>query len=368
MNFVKALIRQGHDVHTIAPSDDFTHYLVEAGCTHHNVYMDSRGANLIKDAALMFELGSLYLRIKPDMILHYTIKPNVYGTLAAAFLRIPVVNNVCGLGTVFLKNGLVSSIAKLLYKISFRFPKKVFFQNPDDLELFVSKKYVSAAIAEVIPGSGIDISDFHPAPYKRNAVFTFLLVSRLIYDKGITEYIDAIRLMKAKGTKARFQLLGPLDPEHKRGIPAKELDSWTADGLIEYLGKTNDVRPFMNAADCIVLPSYREGSPRSLMEAASLAKPIVATDVAGCNQIVTDGLNGLLCKLQSADDLAAKMKTMMHLTDSAKQMMGEYGRRKMESQFSDVTVLTKYTKAMNDIYVSALLGRKLRTAKKLVAG
>jgi glycosyltransferase involved in cell wall biosynthesis len=368
MNFVKALLRQGHEVHTIAPLDDFTHHLTGAGCIHHNVYMDSRGANIIKDAALMIELGSCYLRIKPDIILHYTIKPNVYGTLAAAFLRIPVINNVCGLGTVFIKNGLVSSIAKKLYQFSFRFPKKVFFQNPDDMQLFVEKKLVSPSICEVIPGSGIDTSNFHPPRFKRNAVFTFLLVSRLIYDKGVGEYINAIRLLKAKGAKVRFQLLGPQDPKHKRGIPVTEIDGWIEDGLVEYLGKTNDVRPFINAADCVVLPSYREGCPRSLMEAACLAKPIVATDVAGCRQVVEDGLNGLLCKVQSPVDLAEKMKTMMHLSDSRRQSMGELGRRKMETEFSDVTVLNKYMKAMNEIYVASLLGKTSAQAKEILAG
>jgi glycosyltransferase involved in cell wall biosynthesis len=368
MNFVKALLKQGHEVHTIAPQDDFTHYLSEAGCIHHNVYMDSRGANIIKDAALMFELGSCYLRIKPDIILHYTIKPNVYGTLAAALLRIPVINNVCGLGTVFLKNGLVSSIAKRLYKFSFRFPRKVFFQNPEDMQLFVEQKLISPAIAEVIPGSGIDTSNFHPPRFKRNAVFTFLLVSRLIYDKGVGEYINAIRLLKAKGAKVRFQVLGPLDTKHKRGIPVNEIDGWIDDGLVEYLGKTNDVRPFIDAVDCVVLPSYREGCPRSLMEAACLAKPIIATDVAGCRQVVEDGLNGLLCKVQSPLDLAEKMKTMMHLSDSRRQSMGELGRRKMESEFSEVTVLNKYTKAMNEIYIASLLGKTTAQTKEILAG
>jgi glycosyltransferase involved in cell wall biosynthesis len=364
MNFVKALIKQGHEVHTIAPLDNFTHYLTDAGCTHHNVYMDSRGANVVKDLALMFELSTIYLRIKPNVVLHYTIKPNVYGTLAAAALNIPMINNVCGLGTVFLKNGLVSSIAKLLYKIAFRFPKKVFFQNPDDMNFFINEKLVSAQIAEIVPGSGIDTSAFHPALFKKNSVFTFLLVSRLIYDKGIKEYIEAIRLLKAKGVNAKFQLLGPQDPKHKRGIPVKEIESWIKEGLVEYLGKTTDVTPFMKAADCIVLPSYREGSPRSLMEASCLAKPIVATDVPGCRQVVQDGLNGLLCKLQSAQDLAFKMETMMRLPDSTRQMMGEYGRRKMEIDFSDFTVLNKYTKAMNEIYVASLLGNSEAQSKE----
>ncbi|MCC6837812.1 MAG: glycosyltransferase, partial [Bacteroidia bacterium] len=142
MNLIRSLQAAGHEIHTVAPVDEFTPKLIEAGCTHHALKMDSRGANPIKDLALIFELYATYKRIKPDVILHYTIKPNVYGALAAALLKIPVVNNVCGLGTVFLKDDLVSRFAMFLYKISFRFPKKVFFQNPDDLNLFLDKKLV----------------------------------------------------------------------------------------------------------------------------------------------------------------------------------------------------------------------------------
>ncbi len=349
MNFVKALLAQGYEVHTIAPLDEYTHYLTDAGCHHHNVYMDSRGANPIKDVALIAELGVLYFRIRPDVILHYTIKPNVYGTLAAALLRIPVINNVCGLGTVFLKDGIVSSVAKLLYKISFRFPRKVFFQNPEDLQLFTENGLVAHEIVDLLPGSGIDTAAFTPIPFKANSVFTFLLVSRLILDKGIIEYIDAIKLLKKKGINARFQLLGAKDPLHKRGISLKLIDEWIKEGWVEYLGRTNDVRPYVNDADCIVLPSYREGSPRSLMEAACLGKPIVTTDVAGCRQVVQDGVNGFLCKVQDAEDLAASMLKLMELPETSRHIMGEYGRKKMELEFSDTIVLNKYIQAMNEI-------------------
>ena len=140
MNLIKSLLALGHEVHTVAPNDSFTHHLISSGCIHHNLKMDSRGANPIKDIALIFELGSIYRKIKPDIILHFTIKPNVYGTLAAALLKIPVINNLCGLGTVFLKAGMVSATAKFLYRISFRYATKVFFQNQDDVTLFLKNK------------------------------------------------------------------------------------------------------------------------------------------------------------------------------------------------------------------------------------
>lgn len=349
MNFVKALLEKGYEVHTIAPHDNYTQLLEAAGCKHHDVKMDSRGANPIKDIALTFELWGIYRRLRPDIILHYTIKPNVYGTLAASILRIPTINNVCGLGTVFLKNNVVSMIAMFLYKIAFRFPKKVFFQNPDDLALFLDKNLVPAKSADLIPGSGIDLEKFQPLNFKRNKSFTFLLISRLITDKGIMEYIEAVQKLRLKGINARFQLLGAKDPEHKRGIQLPVIDQWVKSNTIEYLGTTDDVRRFINEADCIVLPSYREGTPRTLLEAASSSKPIVATDVPGCHHVVEDKYNGLLCKLKDSDDLASKMEQMLSLDDATLKKFGENGRKKIEFEFDEKLVITKYLNEISSL-------------------
>jgi len=349
MNFVKALLEKGYEVHTIAPHDNYTHLLEAAGCKHHDVKMDSRGANPIKDIALTFELWGIYRRLRPDIILHYTIKPNVYGTLAASILRIPTINNVCGLGTVFLKNNVVSMMAMFLYKIAFRFPKKVFFQNPDDLALFLDKNLVPAKSADLIPGSGIDLEKFQPFDFKRNKSFTFLLISRLITDKGIMEYIEAVEKLRLKGINARFQLLGAKDPEHKRGIQLSVIDQWVKSNTIEYLGTTDDVRRFINEADCIVLPSYREGTPRTLLEAASSSKPIVATDVPGCHHVVEDKYNGLLCKLKDSDDLASKMEQMLSLDDATLKKFGENGRKKIEFEFDEKLVITKYLNEISSL-------------------
>lgn len=346
MNLIRSLQAEGHEIHTIAPADDFTHFLTEAGCIHHTVKMDSRGANPIKDLALIFELYSIYKRVKPEVILHYTIKPNVYGSLAAALLKIPVVNNVCGLGTVFLKDDLLSSVAMFLYRISFKFPKKVFFQNPDDLKLFIDKKLVPQKTVDLLPGSGIDLRKFKPVSFQRNQKFTFLLISRLITDKGILEYIEAVKKLKAEGLDARFQVLGAIDPEHKRGIRREVIQEWINSGTIEYLGTTEDVRHFIELADCVVLPSYREGTPRTLLEAASSSKPIVATNVPGCNQVVEDQITGLLCKLKDSEDLAAKMRTMVNYNDETLKTMGINGRRKMEAEFDESIVIDKYLRTL----------------------
>jgi glycosyltransferase involved in cell wall biosynthesis len=353
LGFIKALQRAGHEVHTIAPLDEFTPHLVEAGCIHHNMRMDRRGANPIKDLALTGELFLTYLKVRPDIILHYTIKPNIYGTFAAALLGIPVINNVCGLGTVFLKKNFASAIAIALYKFAFLFPVKVFFQNQDDLNLFVSKKLISKSQADLLPGSGIDLNEFRPAEFKRNHHFTFLMISRLIIDKGVIEYIRAIETLRSRGIIARFQLLGHADPEHTRGIELNTIEEWIVNDKVEYLGTTNNVASLIANADCIVLPSYREGTPRALLEAACCAKPIVATDVPGCRQVVIDNFNGLLCKLKDADDLADKMENMLKMKDIQLKQLGENGRKLVERNYDQAIVIEKYINAIGKLRLAS---------------
>ena len=342
LGLVRELIGQGHEVHAIAPHDEYSSKLVDEGCIYHEVKMDSRGANPIKDFALTIELYGIYKRLKPDVILHYTIKPNIYGTFAASLLKIPAVNNVCGLGTSFLNKDLVSWIAIKLYKLAFRFPKLIFFQNQDDRNFFLENKIVNPEIADILPGSGIDLHRFQPETYHKNKKFTFLLVSRLIHDKGIIEYIDAIKILKERGLNANFQLLGSKDYEHRRGIQEDIINDWLEHNVVEYLGSTDDVRPYLKASDCVVLPSYREGTPKSLIEAASTARPIVATNVAGCNNIVEDKVNGLLCEPHSAEDLADKMEKIMSLDEQSLANMGQQGRKIAESRFSEKIVIDKY--------------------------
>jgi glycosyltransferase involved in cell wall biosynthesis len=349
MGLVKALQKEGAKVYAIAPFDSFSQALIEEGCYYIPLKMDSRGANPLKDLALTLELYQIYRKIKPDVILHYTIKPNIYGTLAASLLNVPMINNVSGLGTVFLNRSFVSRVALMLYRQLFRYPRKVFFQNSEDLKLFVSRQLVRPEISQVIPGSGVPLEHFICSPFQANEEFTFLVISRLIKDKGIQEYIEAIKILKKHGVKARFQLLGAKDPEHKRGFSLAVIQQWQDEQLVEYLGTCKDVRPVINQADCIVLPSYREGTPRTLLEAAALSKPIVTTDVPGCNNAVEDGFNGFLCRVRDAQDLADKMMRMLCLSEQERERMGLNGRLKVEAEFDERIVVQHYLKAVDQI-------------------
>lgn len=346
---IKSLITKGYEVHAIAPRDEYSPKLIDLGCVYHEVKMDSRGANPVKDSLLILELWSIYRNVNPDVILHYTIKPNIYGSFAASFLNIPVINNVCGLGTSFLNENLVSKIALKLYKWAFRTPKLVYFQNTDDLNFFVKNDLIRKEQTDLLPGSGINLERFKPLKPASSRKFSFLLVSRLILDKGIVEYVDAINILKSRGVDAEFNLLGSKDPKHRRGISEQIINKWVSNQSINYLGATDDVRPYLQDSHCVVLPSYREGTPKSLIEAASSQRPIVATNVAGCNNIVQNGVNGLLCKPKDARDLADKMEEMLNLSDSVRESMGKKGRQIVEDRFNEDIIIEKYMSEVQKI-------------------
>jgi len=349
LGLIQSLLKKGHEVIAVAPYDDYSSKLTDLGCKYEKVTMDSRGANPIKDLGLSIELFRIYRRIKPDVILHFTIKPNIYGTFAARLLGIPTINNVCGLGTVFLNRGIVSFIAKMMYKVAFRYPNKVLFQNDQDRNLFINENLIEEDIAELVPGSGINLNKFIPSALPENKKFTFLLISRLIHDKGIVEYVEAIKELKNRGHEAEFQVLGAIDEEHKRGIPAEIIESWINEGLIDYFGRVPDVRNYIRNADCIVLPSYREGTPRTLLEAASMARPIVTTDVAGCNNVVKDNHNGFLCNLKDIQDLADKMEKMLNLSFHERRIFGLKGRALVEKTYDENVVIDKYKELVNKV-------------------
>lgn len=349
MGLVRQLLSENHTVFAIAPCDTYSKLLTEAGCNYVPVKMDSRGANVIKDLGLMVELLLIYNRIKPDIIFHFTIKPNVYGSIAARLLGIPMINNVCGLGTVFLTNNLTSKIALILYKFSFKFPDKVFFQNKDDREKFVKLKLIRETKSDLLPGSGINLMEFTPSVKNEKTTLTFLMISRLIIDKGILEYVKAAEILKKNGIDAVFQLVGPSDIEHKRGISHDVIDNWSCTLNVDYLGKQNNIQSFIAKADCIVLPSYREGTPRTLLEAAGMAKPIIATNVPGCTNVVFDHENGYLCNLKDPKDLADKMLKFSRLSAAERTRMGKRGRRIVEELFDEKIVIRSYVNAMSVI-------------------
>ncbi|MHA6246410.1 glycosyltransferase family 4 protein [Pontibacter sp. CAU 1760] len=347
LSLIQALQAAGHEVVAIAPEDAYSEKLKAAGCRFVPLPMDKR-TNPFMDLRLLWRLYRTYQQLQPDVVLHYTIKPNVYGALAANWAGIPSISNLTGLGTVFITQTYVSDIARLLYRIAFRYPAKVFFQNEDDRQLFLQQKLVRREITDLLPGSGVNLQAFTPAEgYKRGQPFTFLMVARVLYDKGVAEFVEASKLVQAKYPDIKCQLLGPLDETSSAGVKRQQLDTWLATGAIEYLGTTDDVAPVIRRADCVVLPSYREGTPRTLLEAAAMAKPLIATDVPGCREVVQHEINGYLCQVRNAGDLAAKMLQLLALPDEALHRMGQASRQLAITRFDDRIVIERYLKAIN---------------------
>lgn len=347
LGLIKALIKNNHDVIAIAPKDSYTDKLIQLGCQYLEVKMDNQGVNPFKDLSLIARLYRTYGRTKPDVIFQYTIKPNIYGSIVAGMLGIPAINNVSGLGTVFLKDNILATISKMLYKFSFRHPFKVFFQNADDQKLFIDLNLVNKDKTAVIPGSGVDLNQFAVLPKPKNQFFTFLLISRIIQDKGIREFIAAIKMLKQQNFDAKFQILGAKDPYHKRGIPLDEIQSWIDEDLIEYLGVTENVSAAIAGANCIVLPSYREGTPKTLLEAASCGRPLIATDVPGCREVVVDRFNGLLCRARDAEDLSEKIREMRDFDLDTLQTMAINSRKLVEKKFDESIVVNKYLQTIS---------------------
>jgi len=339
---IQSLIAHGHQVVAIAPEDGYGEKLEALGCQFYPLKMDNKGSNPLKDTFLIYQLYQAYKITSLDVVLQYTIKPNIFGSIAAKLCGIPSICNVTGLGTVFIHNNLTSIIAKNLYRYAFKYPDHIFFQNKDDQNLFLDTKLAAATKTSLLPGSGVNTDHFIPENRTKNARFTFLLIGRILYDKGIVEYIEAIRILRKHGIDAKFQLLGDFDYSSGLGIYKVKIDYWEEEGLIEYLGSTDDVRPFIHQADCVVLPSYREGTPRSLLEAASQGKPLIATDVPGCRETVIDEFNGFLCEVKNAQDLSDKMKKMLDASAKYLKFMGDNSRQLAISKFDEKIVIQQY--------------------------
>ncbi len=343
---IESLLAHGHQVVAIAPDDGYGEMLEDLGCIFHPVKMDNKGSNPLKDSLLAYQLYQIYKSTRLDIVLQYTIKPNIFGSIAANWCGIPSICNVTGLGTVFIHENLTAKVAKQLYKNAFRFPSHVFFQNKDDQKIFLDRKMVKENKTSLLPGSGVNTTHFSPEERPKNKKFTFLLVARMLYDKGILEYVEAIKMLREKGIDAKFQLLGEFDYSSGLGIYKVKVDYWEEEGLVEYLGSTDDVRPFIHEADCVVLPSYREGTPRSLLEAASQGKPLIATDVPGCRETVVNDFNGFLCKVKDAQDLSYKMEKMLTASASYIKFMGDNSRQLAISKFDENIVIQRYHEAI----------------------
>lgn len=330
------MLEQGNTVFVLAPLDEYIEYKEKFPEVRHvaikNLNRDNTG--VMGNLNLYYELKKRYKEIKPDIILHYTHKPNIFGGCAAGKLGIKSLAVVTGLGYPFLRNGWLKKIFERLYRFSGQYHQKVIFENEDDLNYFIKEKIIPKDKGQAILGCGVDTKMYMPYPnghVKEKQVFTF--IGRLLYDKGIVEFIEAAKEISTLESQVEFWIVGELDKGNPSMIDKSKLLEWIDEGHIVYHGFVKDVRPLIAKSDCVVLPSYREGMPRIILEAMSMAKPVITTDTAGCRQTVEDGENGFLVKIKDAKDLQNKMRNFLKLPHGEKHEMGMKGRQMAEVKF-----------------------------------
>lgn len=346
---VEALVDAGYAVRIAAPEVDHQ-WARTRGADAVDIQVDRSGLNPVRDARLWLSYLRLLRRSHTSHFLGFTAKPNIYGSLAARLSNVTSLPNVSGLGTAFMSEGPLSRFVGSLYRLAFLGCPIVFFQNADDRDLFVARNIVRPCQARLLPGSGIDLDHFAPAPPPpEDGELRFLYIGRLLGDKGVREYVEAARLLRADHPNWRFQLLGDVDLGNRTGISAAQVREWADEGVIEHLGHADDVRPAVASATAIVLPSYREGMPRSLLEAAAMARPLIATDVPGCRQLVDHGVNGLLCRARDARSLAEAIRQMGSMDPQRRARMGQAGRALVEREYGVERVVRAYLDALSQL-------------------
>ncbi|MGI2049108.1 glycosyltransferase family 4 protein [Shewanella oncorhynchi] len=342
------LINDDYQLTIIAPRDEFSDKLRVMGCVVVDLPMEAKGTSPLQDLKLIHTLYRLYKQIAPDFIIHYTIKPNIYGSLAAKWAGIPSLAITTGLGYTFVNDNLVAKVARGLYKLAFRFPKEVWFLNEDDRQVFLQHQLVSQDKAVLLHGEGVDLSHFAPqTQLAPDGKVRFLLIARMLWDKGVGEYVEAARIVRQQYPQAVFQLLGACGVANPSVIEREQIAKWEQAKLVEYLGTTPDVRPVIANADCVVLPSfYREGVPRTLMEAAAMAKPLITTDNVGCRDVVLPGQTGFLCPIKDGAALAACCEQLIAMTPESRAEMGTAGRAFIVDKFDEKLVIEQYLKTL----------------------
>lgn len=350
-NLVLALIAHGYEVVAVCPPDDYSPRIEALGCRFIPLPMDTRGTSLSRDLLLFARYVRIMRALRPAAFLGFTIKPNIYGSIAAQMAGAVTINNISGLGAAFVRETWLTRLVSAMYRLSLARAGKVFFQNAEDRALCVARGLVDDGKCGLLPGSGVDLARFTPpedAP-REDSSPRFLLICRMIWDKGVGEYVEAARAVRRRYPKAIFRIVGIMVPDMPGAVDTASLDSWVAEGIVEFLGALDDVRPAIADVDCVVLPTYyREGTPRTLLEASAMARPIITTDEPGCRDVVEDGATGFLCRSRDAGDLARAMLNLGDMSLADRKAMGLAGRAMIEARYDDKIVIRAYLDALKE--------------------
>jgi len=343
LSLMQAMAARGWTVNAAAPLDPYAGKLTAQGIRFWETPLKRSSLNPLHDLVYLLRLWRLCRQVKPDIIHLFTVKPVIYGSLAARFAGVPgIVNSVPGLGYIFLRGGIIQQLVRLLYKIVLRPPAKIIFQNQEDMDLFLNLKLVTTPQTSLIRGSGVNSDYFNPekiAITEDPNYTTFILLARMLWDKGIAEFVGAAQKVQAANPATRFILLGGSDAGNPAAVPEAWLREQHRQGYIQWIDHVDDVRPYLAASSVVVLPSfYKEGLPRSLLEAGALGKPIITTDIPGCRDLVADGVNGLLVPVKDVDSLT---KAMLALSKNKtwREQMGQAGRKRVRECFDDRLII-----------------------------
>lgn len=333
------LSRMGHRVTvSIPPCDDENRRILESyGCRVVFTPMERRGTNPAADGLLLIRYMKLIRDLKPDKVISYTIKPNVYGSLAAGQKGISHYANITGLGSAFQKKGISRKLVSALYRISLPGADRVFFENRGNRNTLVREGIVKAEQAVVMHGAGVNLQEFAPSPYPDTADgIRFLFIGRIMEEKGVKELFSAIRRIRKEFPKTYFDFIGWYEDSYQETVESMEKE-----GLLSFHGFVNDVRPFICVAHCVILPSWHEGMSNTLLEAASMCRPLITSDVYGCREAVKDGVSGFLTVVRDAESIYLQMRRFILLPLKEKEKMGRAGRRRMEKYFDKEMVVDR---------------------------
>ncbi len=348
---VRALLANGYRVMALAPEDDDLGPLREDGLEFQPIRLSRQTISPLADLRTIWDYWRTLRRLRPRALLAYTAKPNIYGSIAARFAGVKTINNVAGLGRGFIKGSRLAVPLQMLYRLAFVKSHKVFFQNREDADSFVRQKVVRAEQAATLPGSGVDLALFQPsAGTSRSEDIQFLFLGRLLWPKGLAELAGAISTLRGEGLALKVTLVGFAGDGDPQGVSLEQIRQWTDQGVFSYTGPTADVRGALQSADCVVLPTYYpEGTPRSLLEAAAMGRPIITTDRPGCREVVVDGANGYLCEERDERSLTDAMRAFILLGRDAREEMGRRSREIAETKFDEAIVIQAYLTELADI-------------------
>jgi glycosyltransferase involved in cell wall biosynthesis len=335
-DLIKSWLDMGHQVFAAAPGNDIKFELAQMDVVYHDIPLERTGLNLLSDLRLALTLRRLILMHKPEYLFLYTIKPVIYGSLSAFLCRkVKVFSMITGLGYVFTGNpkqgGCLKNLVVFLYRLALKRNQAVLFQNPDDEHFFIENKIVSTRKVNRVNGSGVNVDYFYYVEPLINPV-CFLLIARLLKEKGIMEYVEAARLIRMRYPDTKFRIVGWVFEKNPSAIDESLLKQWSEEGIVELTGETDDVRPYIAEASVYVLPSYREGTPRTVLEAMAMGRPIITTDAPGCRETVIEGVNGYMVPVKDHISLAQVMEQFI-LEPELIIRMGVESRRLAETKY-----------------------------------